>query len=105
MEAGNFAVILFPEGTRARLGQMKRFKSGGFLSLLASSPRAAVIPVAIDNSWKLAVRKRGPIPTGITLRVKLGAQIPRGAKTAEQVAAQTEQTIRSLLTEVRSQPI
>lgn len=101
MEEENFSVVLFPEGTRAREGKMKEFKSAGFTNLLKESKRARIIPVAIDGSWKLAYRKRGPIPFGTVVSVRVGTEIEREGKDFTQIISASEDAVRGLLAEIR----
>lgn len=53
MRERRFATVIFPEGTRAKDGVMKKFRTAGVVSLMEAVPEAEVIPVALDNSWKL----------------------------------------------------
>ncbi len=46
------AVAIFPEGTRARTGQMAAFHDGGVGVLLRQVPDALIIPVAIQGTWQ-----------------------------------------------------
>ncbi len=71
------AVVIFPEGTRARDGVLKKFRSSGVASLLENAPDAAVIPVTIDGSWKVLAYRCWPIPFGIQVRVKIGKTLNR----------------------------
>jgi 1-acyl-sn-glycerol-3-phosphate acyltransferase len=77
VERGVSAAI-FPEGTRARAGELGAFKSAGCLALLETAPAVAVLPVAIDESWRLLSHNLLPVPFGVRIRVHLGAPIPRG---------------------------
>jgi 1-acyl-sn-glycerol-3-phosphate acyltransferase len=61
------AIFIFPEGTRARKGELKPFKARGFLTLCEKMPDAYVIPVAINNAWKVLEHNLLPIPWGITV--------------------------------------
>jgi 1-acyl-sn-glycerol-3-phosphate acyltransferase len=45
------SMVLFPEGTRSRTGEMLPFKAGGFK--LATKPGADIVPVTIDGSCML----------------------------------------------------
>ena len=59
---------IFPEGTRAKDGVMKPFKLKGVLQLLEATPNALVVPVAIENSWKLERWNLLPVSTFIRFR-------------------------------------
>lgn len=51
-----YPIVLFPEGTRSRNGQLRRFKTGG-ISLFYNSS-LILVPVTIDGSHKLIENKR-----------------------------------------------
>jgi 1-acyl-sn-glycerol-3-phosphate acyltransferase len=73
------SVVIYPEGTRARDGQVGPFKSAGALALMEAAPDLALVPVTIDGSWELLRHGMRPIPFGTRVRVRLGAPIPRAA--------------------------
>jgi 1-acyl-sn-glycerol-3-phosphate acyltransferase len=75
-ERGVTAVI-FPEGTRARRGELGTFKPAGALALLEAAPDVPVVAVAIDRSWQLLRFNLLPIPFGTRVRVRIGAPIAR----------------------------
>jgi 1-acyl-sn-glycerol-3-phosphate acyltransferase len=62
------SVCIFPEGSRSRDGQLRTFHSGGMAALLEQMPEAVVVPICIENSWKLVRHGFWPIPLGIRLR-------------------------------------
>ncbi|MBP9837943.1 MAG: 1-acyl-sn-glycerol-3-phosphate acyltransferase [Proteobacteria bacterium] len=66
-----FAAIIFPEGTRARDGKLKQFHAAGATALIDNADTPIIIPVTIENSWKLATRKFGPIPRNIVIRATI----------------------------------
>lgn len=57
------AVVIFPEGSRSRGGVPKPFKIKGLITLLEHAPNAIIVPVTINNSWKLL--RYGKFPMGI----------------------------------------
>ncbi|HMO17933.1 MAG TPA: lysophospholipid acyltransferase family protein [Oligoflexia bacterium] len=63
--------VIFPEGTRARSDSIKSFKKRGPLTLMDAVKPAWIIPVTIQNSWKLQARKRGPLPLGVDINLKI----------------------------------
>jgi 1-acyl-sn-glycerol-3-phosphate acyltransferase len=71
------SAVIYPEGTRARRGELGAFKSGGLTELLDAAPDIPVVPVAIDNSWKLLRHNLMPVPFGIRVRIHIGAPIAR----------------------------
>lgn len=102
-ETKNYAVI-FPEGTRARDGRLKKFHGAGFLKLLSELPDAPVLPITIDGSWVIGARKFGPIPRGITVRVVVGKPIVRSPeKSSQDILKETYETIKMTMTNLRSQ--
>jgi 1-acyl-sn-glycerol-3-phosphate acyltransferase len=71
------SVVIYPEGTRARGGEVGPFKPAGALALMEAAPDLALVPVTIDGSWKLLRHGMRPVPFGTRVRVRLGAPIPR----------------------------
>lgn len=74
---GGPSAMIFPEGTRARIGELGRFKPAGTVALLEEAPDAPVVPVAIDQSWRLLQHNCLPVPWGLRVRVHIGAPITR----------------------------
>jgi 1-acyl-sn-glycerol-3-phosphate acyltransferase len=77
VRAGRCSAMIFPEGTRARAGALGKFKPAGTLALLEEAPETPVLPVAIDQSWRLLRHNYLPVPFGTRVRVWLGAPISR----------------------------
>ena len=50
VKKNNFAVCIFPEGTRSRDGKLKPFKIKGVSAILEEIPEALIVPVAIKNT-------------------------------------------------------
>lgn len=74
---GGGSPMIFPEGTRARRGELGTFKQAGLMALLEAAPETPIVPVAIDNSWKLLARNFLPIPWGTRVRMWIGDPIAR----------------------------
>ncbi|XLS29416.1 lysophospholipid acyltransferase family protein [Flavobacteriaceae bacterium M23B6Z8] len=66
--------VIFPEGTRSRNGLPKKFAINGLKTLFDNIPDALVIPVTINNSWKLL--QYGKFPMGIGAHVKFTVHAP-----------------------------
>ncbi len=74
-QARGTSAVIFPEGTRSRDGQLKRFKRAGTMALMAAAPDLEVVPIALSGSWRF--NDIPPYPVGETVRVRIGAPIPR----------------------------
>jgi len=77
VRAGRASAVIFPEGTRARHGTLGKFKRAGTLALLDEAPAAPVLPVVIDESWRLLRHNFFPVPWGVRVYVRLGPPIAR----------------------------
>src|SRR5205807_2509931 len=71
------SAMIFPEGTRARRGEVGKFRPRGTLALLEAVPEIEVVPVCIDQSWRLLRHNMMPIPFGIRVHVWIGDPITR----------------------------
>lgn len=72
-----FAAVIFPEGTRSRDGSLGDYRLGGFTALMESAPDLAIVPTAIDGSWRVFEHNMLPIPFGTAVRVRFGTPIAR----------------------------
>jgi 1-acyl-sn-glycerol-3-phosphate acyltransferase len=92
------SVVIFPEGTRARSGAMRRFRRAGTLALLDAAPNLDVVPVAIDGSWRLLAHNLLPIPFGVQVRIRFCAPLPRdGAEEDTELLARSREKIVSTI--------
>jgi 1-acyl-sn-glycerol-3-phosphate acyltransferase len=84
--AQGFWVVIFPEGTRVRVGEKRAYRQGG--AWLAAQCGVPVVPVA-HNAGRLwprnAFLKR---PGNITVRI--GPPIPTSGRDAKQISADAE---------------
>jgi 1-acyl-sn-glycerol-3-phosphate acyltransferase len=76
VERGVSAVI-YPEGTRARQGELGRFRPAGAQALFEAAPHVPVVPLTIDGSWRLLRSNLLPVPFGTRIRVRIGDPIER----------------------------
>ncbi|RTY88321.1 1-acyl-sn-glycerol-3-phosphate acyltransferase [Flavobacterium sp. RSP49] len=63
IEKHNRSAVIFPEGTRSKTGMPKEFAQSGFKILCKYAPSAYIVPISINNSWKIV--KYGFFPLGI----------------------------------------
>jgi len=74
IKVNNRAATIFPEGTRSRTGIPKPFQKKGLTTLFENIPNAIVIPITINNSWKLF--RYGKFPMGLGVLVSLKVHQP-----------------------------
>lgn len=63
IEKHNRTAVIFPEGTRSKTGEPKKFHTTGLKVLIKKSPSAVIVPISINNSWKML--KYGKFPFGL----------------------------------------
>ena len=86
--------MIFPEGTRSKDGKLKPFQVGGIATLLKVVPNALIVPVAIENSWKVVQYGAYPLSAGEQLRWTVLSPIEPADKKPEDVVAEAENQIR-----------
>ncbi|MEY2923076.1 MAG: hypothetical protein RL108_1702 [Bacteroidota bacterium] len=93
IEKHNRAAVIFPEGTRSKNGKPKEFAQSGLKILCKYAPSAYVVPISINNSWKMV--KFGPFPMGLGNKLEFIIHQPIAVKdfTFEEIASKTEETI------------
>jgi len=74
IETTNRAAVIFPEGTRSKTGVPKPFQKKGLLTLFEHIPSAIVVPITINNSWKML--QYGKFPLGIGNHLKFEVHKP-----------------------------
>lgn len=100
MQQNGWSAVIFPEGTRSRNNQAKSFKVGGISSLLQSCPNAIIVPIAIQNSWKLVRFGKFPMSFGETIYIKTLVPITPQDKPIEKVMQILEEQIKNTLLEL-----
>ena len=65
------SVMIFPEGTRSRDGNIKSFKKGGFI--MAVNAGVPIVPVVLKGTWPIMDKSSLRINTG---EVSLNIEIP-----------------------------
>lgn len=101
MNQEKFATVIFPEGTRARDGVLKKFHSAGANVLMKETEEAMLLPVALDNSWKLACRKFGPIARGVTVKIAILPLIESRGQEAKELLDEAYSKIGQELDKIR----
>ncbi len=77
------SAVIFPEGTRSRTGKPKSFKPMGLKMLMKKAPSALLVPITINNSWKLLRFGQFPMGLGAYVQFKVHAPIENTGNTDE----------------------
>lgn len=93
LSKNNRSAVIFPEGTRSRTGKPKRFATQGLKLLFKKMPEAQVVPITINNSWKLFQYGSFPVGVGVHLIIKVHAPIPVKSEDPDALLALVERTI------------
>ncbi len=95
IEENKYAAVIYPEGTRSKDGIPKRFSENGLKMLTKFAPSAYVVPITINNCWKL--NKFGMFPLGIGVHVTFEVHKPIEAKSMkfEDLFQKVESTIKN----------
>ncbi len=74
IESSKHAAVIFPEGTRSKDGTPKPFRTRGLEVLMKKTPSALIVPITVNNSWKML--RYGKFPMGIGNHVKFTVHEP-----------------------------
>ncbi|WP_339649877.1 lysophospholipid acyltransferase family protein [uncultured Salegentibacter sp.] len=89
----NRSAVIFPEGTRSRTGAPKKFAKSGMQMLFKQMPEALIVPITINNSWKLFKYGNFPMEPGVHIKLKVHEPIAVISDDAEGLVAKVERTI------------
>lgn len=87
------SAVIFPEGTRSKTGKAKEFSQSGLKILCKYAPSAYVVPITINNSWKIV--KYGFFPLGLGNHLTFVIHKPLAVKdySFEELMEKTEKTV------------
>jgi 1-acyl-sn-glycerol-3-phosphate acyltransferase len=87
------SAVIFPEGTRSKDGKPREFAQTGLKILCKNAPSAFVVPITINNSWKMV--KFGFFPLGLGNHLTFTIHKPLSVKELpfDELFKQTETTI------------
>ncbi|MGG7036347.1 MAG: lysophospholipid acyltransferase family protein [Flavobacterium sp.] len=72
------SAVIFPEGTRSKTGKPKAFQQSGLKILCKYAPSAYIVPITINNSWKMV--KYGSFPMGLGNHLEFIVHKPMAVK-------------------------
>ena len=89
----NRSVVIFPEGTRSKDGTPQPFKERGLKTLFEQMPGGYVLPITVENSWKLQQYGFFPMGLGVHLKHRVHRAIKISDYTQKELITVAEQII------------
>nr|WP_315176676.1 lysophospholipid acyltransferase family protein [uncultured Flavobacterium sp.] len=95
IEKNTRSAVIFPEGTRSKTGKPKEFAQSGLKILCKYAPSAYVVPISINNSWKMV--RFGAFPMGLGNKLTFTIHEPMAVKdyAFEELIQKTEAAVVS----------
>lgn len=94
IEINKYAAIIFPEGTRSKDGKPNPFKDNGLKILVKYIPSALVVPVTINNSWKVYQNGKFPLKIGTQISIKVQQPIAVNSLNFDELFLEVENSIK-----------
>ncbi len=98
LEKNKWSGVIFPEGTRSKTGVPKRFSENGLKIMTKHAPSAYILPVTINNSWKLVQKGVFPLGIGEKFSMEVHEAIPVSSMKFEDLFQKVEETIKNAVT-------
>ncbi|MFB9842103.1 lysophospholipid acyltransferase family protein [Mucilaginibacter ginsenosidivorans] len=97
MKENKWGAVIFPEGTRSKDGMVKTFQAAGVATLLKKCPEALLVPIAIDNSWKMVRYGQFPLNTFIAMSWEVLTPVEPAGKPVDESVSACETAIKQAL--------
>lgn len=94
IEKNNYAAVIFPEGTRSKDGNPLPFKESGLKILVKYMPSAYIIPVTINNSWKISNISQIFKPLGLKITLDIHKPIAVNSMPFEELFEKVESEVK-----------
>ncbi|WP_369674683.1 lysophospholipid acyltransferase family protein [Nonlabens dokdonensis] len=92
------SVVIFAEGTRSRTGVPKPFQTNGLKTIFKYVPDAVVVPVTINNSWKVDRYGKFPYGLGNKISLTIHGPIPIEGRDHDELIQQTQEIVHNSIT-------
>ncbi|MCF2874634.1 MULTISPECIES: lysophospholipid acyltransferase family protein [unclassified Tenacibaculum] len=89
-----WSAAIFPEGTRSRTGKPKSFSVNGLKMITKYNPEAYIVPLTINNSWKVFKYGKFPLGLGSPIKIKTHQPIKIDSLPFDELIANVESTIK-----------
>lgn len=91
------SAVIFPEGTRSREGKLKPFRDNGLKMLIKYAPSALIVPITINNSWKIVKNGYFPLSLGTDFSLDVHPPISPNNYEFEVIMEKIREAIQSKL--------
>ena len=95
IEQNNYSAVIFPEGTRSKNGVPKQFSKNGLKMLTKFIPSAYIIPITINNCWKLNKNGMFPLELGVNITFEIHEAIEVKSMKFDELFQKVETQIKS----------
>lgn len=95
IEKNNRSTVIFPEGTRSKDGTPKKFSENGLKILFKYAPSAYIVPISINNSWKMVRFGFFPVGLGSRITFQIHDAFPVKGMSIEALIEKTENAVVS----------
>jgi 1-acyl-sn-glycerol-3-phosphate acyltransferase len=97
IQENNYAACIFPEGTRSKTGQVKKFMSAGVNTLIQAAPSAVIVPFVIDGHSQLMYKGYFPLKFGQKIIYTVLDPIEPGGQTVDEILNHVQSSIKKVL--------
>lgn len=94
IEQNKYSAVIFPEGTRSKNGVPKPFKENGLKMLVKYIPSAYIVPITINNSWKISIPNSFLKPLGVVVTIETHEAIATNSIPFDELFVKVEQQIK-----------
>jgi 1-acyl-sn-glycerol-3-phosphate acyltransferase len=89
-----WSAVIFPEGTRSRNGEPKKFAINGLKVLTKYNKDGYVVPLTINNSWKAFKYGKFPLGIGSPIKITTHKPIKIDSLPFDELMSETEKVIK-----------
>ncbi|MCF6296381.1 MAG: 1-acyl-sn-glycerol-3-phosphate acyltransferase [Flavobacteriaceae bacterium] len=97
IEKHNRSAVIFPEGTRSKNGVPKRFSENGLKILVKKAPSSYIVPLTINNSWKILENGYWPLTIGLKIIFEVHKPIKSDSLPFDELFLKTEKVIKDAI--------
>ena len=95
INANKWSAVIFPEGTRSTTGKPKKFATNGIKMIAKYNKDAYIVPITINNSWKVYKYGKFPLGLGSPITIKTHEPIEIASLPFEELMMKVETIITS----------